>query len=170
MAFAALLLSGGALADDAGLMRCRAIGDSAARLACYDALAKQVEGRFGQPKASAPAVAAPAASAPAASTSTATAPAAPRAPPPQTVANFGMENRQPLELQSIQSHIPGRFEGWKANSRIQLANGQVWQVTDGSSVMMWLENPKVEVRRGALGSFFLDIENDNRSPRVKRIQ
>jgi hypothetical protein len=155
MAFAALLLSGGTLADDAGLMRCRAIGDSAARLACYDALARQVEGRFGQPKTSAPAVVAP---------------AAPRAAPPQTVANFGMENRQPLELQSIQSHIPGRFEGWKANSRIQLANGQVWQVTDGSSVMMWLENPKVEVRRGALGSFFLDIENDKRSPRVKRIQ
>jgi hypothetical protein len=166
MAFAALLLSSVVLADDAGLMRCRAIGDSAARLACYDALAKQVEGRFGQPKASAPTVAAPAASAPAASAPAPTAPAAPS----QTAAAFGLENRQPLELQSIRSHIPGRFEGWKANSRIQLANGQVWQITDGSSVMMWLENPKVEVRRGALGSFFLDIENDKRSPRVKRIQ
>ena len=163
MAFAALLLSGGALADDTGLMRCRAIGDSAARLACYDALAKQVEGRFGQPQTSAPAVAAPAAGSPAAT-------AAPRAAPQQTAATFGLENRQQPELQSIQSHIPGRFEGWKANSRIELANGQVWQITDGSSVMMWLENPKVAVRRGALGSFFLDIENDNRSPRVKRIQ
>jgi hypothetical protein len=35
---AGLFVSGAALADDAGLARCRAIADNAARLACYDAL------------------------------------------------------------------------------------------------------------------------------------
>ena len=31
-------------------------------------------------------------------------------------------------------------------------------------------DPKVTIRRGALGAFYLDIEGDNRSPRVKRVQ
>ena len=33
-----LLLSGAALADDAAITKCRALGDGAARLACYDAI------------------------------------------------------------------------------------------------------------------------------------
>jgi hypothetical protein len=53
---------------------------------------------------------------------------------------------------------------------IPLANGQVWQIADGSARFMSLDNPKVTIRRGALGSFFLDFENDNRSPRVRRVQ
>jgi hypothetical protein len=157
------LVSGASLADDAGLLRCRAVADSPARLACYDALAREVEGRFGKPQAAAPVPAQPSA-APAS-------PAAPaRASPPQTVANFGLENRQAPELNAIQSTIPGLFQGWGPNARIQLANGQVWQISDNSSAYLYRQDPKVSVRRGALGSFFLDIENDNRSPRVRRVQ
>jgi len=33
-----------------------------------------------------------------------------------------------------------------------------------------VDNPKVVVRRGMLGGFFLEVENSNRSPRVRRIQ
>ena len=145
-----LLASNVALADDAGILRCRAIKDSAARLACYDALAVP---------------AARATPAPAQPSSGATAPAAPPAE------QFGLERRQAQnELAAIDSTIPGRFEGWRANDAIRLANGQVWQVADGSSGPHWIENPKVRVRRGALGAFYLEIEGTNRSPRVTRVR
>ncbi len=155
------LAAGHALADDAGLQRCRAIKDAAPRLACYDAL----------PLAPAPALApsVPGAAAPAASTGAqpATAPAA----APSLLARFGFEQRaQPDELASVESYIPGHFEGWGPSSIIKLANGQVWQVSDGSSRTAWVDNPKAKITRGAFGSFFLEIERVNPAPRVRRVQ
>ena len=74
------------------------------------------------------------------------------------------------ELAAIESHIPGVFEGWRPNERIRLANGQVWQIADDSKSLIQRQSPKVTVRRGALGAFYLDIEGDNSSPRVRRVQ
>jgi hypothetical protein len=142
-----VLLSGAALADDA-LLRCRGIADASPRLACYDALPLTGgDGKAGQGETSQRNV---------------------RASPEQ----FGLEERTVLAgaLEAIESHIPGRFEGWTPNERIRLANGQVWQVTDGSSRMYDVENPKITIRRGVLGAFYLNLEADNRSVRVRRIQ
>jgi hypothetical protein len=46
----------------------------------------------------------------------------------------------------------------------------VWRIADDSKGALWVENPKVRVRRGALGAFYLEIEGTNRSPRVQRLQ
>jgi hypothetical protein len=139
-----------AAADDAQLLRCRALGDGAARLACYDAL---------------PVVAAAAAI-------VAPAPAV-KPPPPAaaaaTAASFGLEATRG-ELPEITSSLPGRFEGWGPRSRFKLANGQVWQVADDSSGVYDLDNPKVTVRRAALGSYMLEIEGARRAPRVRRVE
>jgi hypothetical protein len=137
-----LLTSTSALADNAALLRCRAIQDGPARLACYDAMPLAPVGA----KAAAPSPQAPA-------------------------AQFGLE-QQALKSapDAIESHITGRFDGWGPNARIVLANGQIWQVTDDSRGVYSAENPKVRVRRGALGAFYLEIEGINRSPRVKRLQ
>jgi hypothetical protein len=144
-----LLFTTVALADDAGVLRCRALEESGARLACYDALVV------------------PAAAAPAAPQS----PPAGRAPAKAAPEQFGLEYRKPeAVLDAIDSTLPGRFEGWGPNARFTLANGQVWQVTDDSSGVHWIDNPKVRVRRGALGVFYLEIEGTNRSPRVKRLK
>ena len=48
-------------------------------------------------------------------------------------------------------------------------NGQVWQVTDGSSIYD-LVNPKVMIRRGMFSALYLNIDGDNRTVRVRRIQ
>ncbi len=143
---AAGLVATAAAADDGALQRCRAVAEAQARLACYDAL----------PLAPAPAAAAmPAAAAP---------PAAPDA-----VAAFGLESRREA-VHEISSRIPGHFEGWSPGTRIELANGQVWEVTDDVSAAYELDDPKVTVRRAAFGSFMLDIEGARRSPRVRRIK
>jgi len=156
-----LCVSGAALANDAAMQRCRGIADSVARLACYDSLtlpsseSKAVRETANQSR-------------PANQLETG---ALQQAVPKQSPEQFGLEHRaSKAELQSIESHIQGNFEGWHPRSKILLANGQVWQINDDSSYMCELNNPKVTIRRGALGSFFLEIEGDNRSPRVKRLQ
>ncbi|MBL0141580.1 MAG: hypothetical protein IPP91_05820 [Betaproteobacteria bacterium] len=158
-----LLVSTTALADDAGILRCRAITDSAARLTCYDALVVPVPGA----KA---ATGAPAAAAPQAMPAAAT-PGSPQPAAAQTPAQFGLEYKTaPAQLDAVESSIPGPVEGWAPGSRITLANGQVWQVTDDSRAVLYLKDPKVRVRRGALGAFYLEIDGTNRSPKVQRVK
>jgi hypothetical protein len=160
-------------ANDA-LKRCRAIADSAARLSCYDTL--PLEGVAAAPPASRgapPAPGAPRAPAPALAPTPSpptTASALP-APAASLESSFGMEGRAPAaELPEIRSHIPGTFYGWGQGSQITLANGQVWQVVDEGGRRMQLQDPKVRVRRGMMGAFYLEFEAHNHSPRVRRIR
>lgn len=156
LSLAFLLGSGVAWSDDAGLLRCRAIAEGPARLACYDRL--PLTGQAAPAAASrAPGPAAPQARTP---------PAAPPASPDQ----FGLAPKPVDEVNEIHSSIPGVFDGWRPNERIRLANGQVWQIADDTSSRIQRRDPKVTVRRGALGAFYLDVEGDNRSPRVRRVQ
>ena len=162
---ALVLASPAAWADDAGLRNCRAIALASARLACYDALplaaagsTSPVQNPVAQPRA------VPAATP--AATPIAAAPATSATP---SVASFGLET--PGEkLQEIRSRIPGLFEGWRAGDRIRLANGQVWRVVDDSRADYYLRDPQVTVRRGALGSYLMDIEGANHLPRVRRVE
>jgi hypothetical protein len=158
-----LLASSTALADDAGLLRCRTIKESAARLACYDALAV--------PSSPGKAAATPAsASTPPSSTSPGSA-SAPQARPQEKVEQFGLPQKdREVALEAIESTIPGRFEGWGPRENIRFANGQVWQIADDSKGYHDIVNPQVRVRRGALGAYYLEIQGTNRSPRVTRLR
>lgn len=152
-----------ALAQDTGLSRCRALTDAGARLACYDALADAAR----TPAAAAP----PAAVAPAART----APPAAAAPVAATArtgeAAFGLpETKRPDAVESVDSSVGPTFAGWGPNSRIRLANGQVWQVIDGTSVVLPEGPRKVSVKRGMLSSYYLDFEGLKTSPRVRRVE
>jgi len=149
-------LPAAAQSTDAELLRCAAQPDGTARLACFDALATRLR---------ALPVSAPSAL-----------PAAPVAPPPaavtpeQKVAAFGAPQISAKdELEAMQSRIDGLFEGWQGGSIFTLANGQRWMVMDGSSGVVSLKNPKVTVRRGALGSFRIEFEGSNQTARVKRL-
>jgi hypothetical protein len=151
------LASSVALADDDAMLRCRGMADKAARLACYDALPLS-----GQ-----------AAPAPARSAAGKAAPAPAVLPSPQVQQQqFGLNQPRPKEeIQNISSTIPGDFGGWRRGEIITLANGQVWQVSDDTSrVMEMMHDPKVTIRRGTFGAFYMDFEKDNHSPRVVRIK
>lgn len=148
---AALAVLGAGAAEDADLQRCRALTDAPARLACYDALPLRQPAALLRPlMPAASAAAAPAAAAPAA------------------VPTFGEERRD--EAQSLQSSIPGFFEGWGPRTRIRLANGQVWEVADDSQGVYALTDARVTVRRALLGGFVLEIAGANKVPRVRRVE
>jgi hypothetical protein len=155
-----LLVSSAALADDAALLRCRAIADPTARLACYDALPlnaaetakapapplQQTPEQFGLPAAKPSPVVAP--------------------------EQFGLPPPKPAtpELDAIESTIPGHFDGWYPKQKIHLANGQVWQVIDVSSRNVFLTDPKVTIRRGLLSAFYMEFEHINQTVLVKRLE
>jgi len=143
-----LLFAGAAMADDA-ILKCRALGDGAARLACYDAIDVKVR------------------------TASAAAVASPASPAAATQASFGLPAPQAQEEipKSIASTIAGDFDGWGPGARIALANGQVWRVTDGSTaVLPRTRDPKVSVTRGLLGGSYLRVEGSNQTARVSRVQ
>lgn len=160
MLFVLLFASSAALADDAAILRCRAITDASARLACYDALVVAVSGAGANVGRMSEKTAAPQAAAAKPSASL------------QPQDKFGLEQKiaSKDEIDAIESYIPGSFEGWTGRSSIRLANGQVWQIADDSARAHYVDNPKVRIRRGALGSFYLEIQGTNVSPKVRRVQ
>jgi|KBSMisStaDraftv2_1062788.scaffolds.fasta_scaffold28432_2 hypothetical protein len=143
-----LFLSAAALASETTLEQCRAIADPSARLACYDGL--PLPANAGGP----------------------TAKVESKARLPETPAQFGLsrEVTPSVDLASIESTIPGHFDGWYPRRRVRLANGQVWQVAEETTRLYDLDNPKVTIRRGVLGAYYLDLTVDNRSIRVNRVE
>jgi lipoprotein-anchoring transpeptidase ErfK/SrfK len=144
----AALSAGAAFADDAAILKCRSLSDTTRRLACYDAI----------PVGAAPAPAALA--------------AAPAVAPEQ---NFGLrpavKKQKDAEPGSIRSTVVGRFDGWAPGTIITLANGQVWKVTDDTdAVLPIMQNPQVEITRGLIGAYFLQVEGHRNSARVARVK
>lgn len=143
------LASGVVLADDAAVLKCRTLTATAQRLACYDAM----------PVGVAPAAAPLAAAA-----------ARPAVAPEQ---QFGIERKaKEAEPDQIESSIVGDFDGWRGNTTLKLANGQVWRITDGSeAILPPMHNPKVRIKRGLLGAvYFFQVEGQNSTARVRRVQ
>lgn len=153
----------------ATLSACKAVPEAAARLACYDAALGRVAAVSSVPAPVAapatmpvpPAVLAPA---PVAAT-------APPAPVSSRADDFGLNQPRPeTVLQQIESRIVGRFEGWAPGTRIELANGQLWEVIDSSRAAYDMAGPAVRIKRGLLGSFFLEVEGVGATPRVRRLK
>lgn len=141
----ALALPAHAAPEDPWL-RCAARTDAAERLACYDALALTLR----KPAAPAPAVS---------------------ATPAQQAARFGAPEPSAKDtLDAVESQIAGHVEGWGPGQVFQLANGQRWYVADGSTGVMDLKNPKVTIRRAAMGTFRIEFEGSKQSARVKRME
>ena len=148
--------TGSAWANDAALQNCRLETSTEKRLACYDAIALGARAAPNAPGA------------PAAPNSSAAPGVTTTAPAAAATSNFGLI-RVPSAQDSVESSIPGPFEGWDPKTRITLANGQVWAIADGSTASLRLNSPKVRVKSGTMSSFFMSIEGTNRSPRVKRV-
>jgi hypothetical protein len=148
------------VANEAAVLKCRAQTDAVKRLACYDAI-----------DVSPPAALRPATPATAASATAATAPRMGTAPAAAPAAEFGLPPKQTaVGVDRIETTIKGRLDSWQQGSRIRLANGQLWQVTDDSRGVCECDNRKVVVTRGAFGTYFLEIEGKGNAPRVKRLE
>jgi hypothetical protein len=164
------------IADE--LVLCMQHEEDAARLACFDRLARRATAALeagtslGAPTSAVVpgAAASPGAAQPPASA--AAPPAGPAAASPE--AEFGLEKARAREAErqvdSIRSRVPGLFLGWTGDTVFRLENGQVWQQVESGSFGVRLEDPEVEISRGWFGGYFLAVEGLNRRVRVERIE
>jgi hypothetical protein len=162
-----------AVASEPGILKCRTLADAGKRLACYDAIdVNAAAGSAARAKMPVGAATSAGSAATAAVTNAAAAvagAASPRSPGP--AAEFGLPPKQTaVGVDRIETTIKGRLESWQQGSRIRLANGQLWQVTDDSRGVCECDNRKVVVTRGAFGTYFLEIEGKGNAPRVKRLE
>jgi len=161
------VLSGGAVAQpadlNARLVACRAIGEVAARAACYDRLVDTLR------------PAAPAASAP---LSPAIASPPTVAPPPAAAPSqrFGAESLPrekrepgvpPPPDQIIAKATAVRTDG-NGYVIVTLDNGQTWRQTEGQALRV-LPGAEVKIRSGLIGSYLMSLSTGNRSVRAKRV-
>jgi hypothetical protein len=134
-------------ADLPDVLKCRGIATAEARLACYDRFVDQLQA---SPQAGRPRT-----------------PAAAGAP---ARAEFGLENRaRSAQADEMRSSIDGAIDGWEPSTRFRLANGQVWQVIDGTRGAYLLRSPAVRISRGVMGNFFLQIDGVNQAISVRRV-
>lgn len=72
---------------------------------------------------------------------------------------------------TVASTLVGNFSGWDSHTRLALANGQIWQVSESSS---WscqsLKDPKVTIKPMLLGSWLAYIQGCSNSVRVERVR
>lgn len=144
----------------ASIQQCRQLKDAALRVACYDAIALPVV--------------VPLAVRPALTVTPATVISPPGVTP--SVAVFGLPAvvTRPTPGAALaavmESRITGGFDGWQATSKLRLANGQIWQISDDSEGTYSLREPKVRISRGSFGGFFMQIEGVTQTPRVRRVE
>ena len=67
--------------------------------------------------------------------------------------------------------LKGNFQGWRNGQVLELDNGQRWQVVgDEYYLAKPIPSPNVTVKRGPMGSWYLQIEGMNAGSKVKRIE
>lgn len=72
--------------------------------------------------------------------------------------------------QRIESHIAGKFNGWKGKTKFTLANGQVWQQRLSGNYYHRTQNPKVAITQNALGFYMMELLDTGKRIGVKRLK
>lgn len=71
----------------------------------------------------------------------------------------------------IEASIVGEFNGFGSRRRYTLDNGQVWEQTDGATLAgVRKTNPKVRIKPGLMGVWWMKIEGYNTQAKVQRIK
>ncbi|MEL1265547.1 hypothetical protein [Pseudoxanthomonas putridarboris] len=71
----------------------------------------------------------------------------------------------------IESSIAGEFTGFGKGRQYTLENGQVWEQTDNAQLAgVRRSSPKVSIKPGIVGAWYLRIEGSNSTAKVQRIK
>lgn len=71
----------------------------------------------------------------------------------------------------VESTLTGPFDGWDSHSNFNLANGQVWKTSDGSSgSCQQLTDPKVTIKPMMMDSWLMYVQGCGDSLRVERVR
>lgn len=92
---------------------------------------------------------------------------------PDFEGNFGLSKpeSETSDNKFITSSIVSVFKGWKYNTTLTLANGQVWKVKNTTAnLYLRAEKPKVKINSTGFGSYRLTLVDYDRSVVVSRVK
>lgn len=78
---------------------------------------------------------------------------------------FDFGSKEPIE-----STIAGAFGGFGKGRHYVLANGQEWEQTDAMQLSGRKQDPKVKIKPGVAGVWYLQVEGYNAQPKVRRVK
>lgn len=71
----------------------------------------------------------------------------------------------------IEAAVVGEFTGFGSRKRYTLDNGQVWQQVDSATLAgVRKTNPRVRIRPGALGAWWMSVDGYNTQAKVQRVE
>lgn len=84
---------------------------------------------------------------------------------------FGMEKKV-LELggDQMSSTAIGQFDYWNRGQRVELENGQVWEIIDATNLFHKATDPRVTIEKGLFSSFYMRIDGLSKGLKVRRIR
>lgn len=84
---------------------------------------------------------------------------------------FGRD-RSMLEFggEEMASTALGSFRHWRSGQRIELENGQVWEITNDTNLFHRATNPRVTIEKGFFSSFYMHIDGVSKALRVRRVR
>lgn len=74
------------------------------------------------------------------------------------------------EQEPVRSSIAGEFRGWSNGSVFLLANGERWQVTEGSYSVRPVSNPGVTIRPGVISGWYMEVDGQPVKAKVRRLK
>lgn len=151
---------------------CAAITDDAKRLACYDQFLKNRPAPAKPEPAAQPAKPAEPAKPAMPEQAQKPAPKAEVVSKKDKVDEFGSERIKEEEetLDKITATALGEFAEWEKGLKVQLDNGQVWEITDLRPGYYKVTNPTVTIEKGFMGSYNMNVKGRNKSYRVIRVE
>ncbi|MFK3646914.1 hypothetical protein ACI2IY_00560 [Lysobacter enzymogenes] len=82
----------------------------------------------------------------------------------------GLLDRDPAEP-LVSKLKAGEFRGWSSGTVLELENGQRWRVIEGSLFLgKPIPAPKVTIRPGLMGGWYLEAEGQMQKAKVKRVE
>lgn len=82
----------------------------------------------------------------------------------------GLNERITVRLVMVETRVDGEVDGLSKGTRIMLRNGQIWRQDDEADIEYSATNPRVDIRRGLLGSYRMRLEGLDERIRVRRVQ
>lgn len=74
------------------------------------------------------------------------------------------------EQEPVRSAITGEFRGWSTGTVFTLANGDRWQVTEGSYSVRPVANPSVTLRPGLISGWYMEVDGHPVKAKVRTVK
>lgn len=78
--------------------------------------------------------------------------------------------REAPSREPVESRITGTFRGWQPGTVLAFENGQQWRVTEGDLNIRAVPSPRVSVRPGMVGAWYLRVEGQSPTAKVVRVK